>query len=561
MMRRRFMFAIVIGATLALAGCSGIPTNGQVQRSDVTVEPPAADIEFLPSGPTKGDSQEGILRGFIDAASSPQNDFAVARQFLSPVFAPDWDPNASVTVDDGARDFLVIGDASMTIRTGAKANVDASGNYTAFDSKVPTTRDYTFVLEDGEWRIASAPQGVLLESFTFEQVFGQHVLYFFDPTYTLLVPDLRYFPSRASTPTRIMKALLAGPSPWLGESGAVVSAFPVGTQLVADTVPITGTSASVDVSAAALETTAETKRRMLRQAAASLGSLSSIFTVQLSIEGVPQDISAASEDAANGYPQVDSRPLVISNGRMGYLQSSGSLDELPRVADAVASYTPWSAAYSGVHRAAVINTDDGLYLVRSTGSTALVDGRNDLAPGVFDYYGYIWSVPRTQAHDLFASTISGVKRIVTTPWPDDGKVVSMSLSRDGTRVAAVIESLTGSSLYVSGITRDGQNGPVSVGSPLILPISAGVATSAVWVDSLTVGVLTTQADSNALVTLYSIGGASRTVTPGSPGVSMSAANGLTELFTRSSDGNLYNYRAGGAWRIAATGISVLAQVQ
>lgn len=560
-MRRKALVAVLVSVALVLTGCSGIPTNGQVQRSDVTVEPPAAEIEFLPSSPIKGDSQEGILRGFIDAASSPQNDFAVARQFLSLTFGVEWDPNASVTIDDGARDFVVTSDTTMTINTDVSANVDATGGYSERDSNQEASLDFTFVNEEGEWRIASAPPGVLLERNTFDQVFGQQVLYFFDPTFTLLVPDVRFFPTRASTPTRIMKALLAGPSPWLGQSGAVVSAFPPGTQLVADTVPITGTSASVDVSAPALDTSSETKRRMLRQAAASLAKLSSIFTVQLSIEGVPQDISAQSDDAAESYPQVDPRPLVISNGRMGYLQSTGSLDEIPRVSDAVATYTPWAAAYSGVHRAATVNTKDGLYLVRSSGSTALVDARDNLAPGVFDYYGYIWSVPRELPHELFASTIGGVKRFVSTPWPDDGRVVSLALSRDGARVAALVESVVGTKLYVSGITRDAQNGPVAVGSPLVLPVTGDVATSAVWVDALTVGVLSTQSETTSLLTLNVVGGSSRAVTPGSVGLNLTSANGISQLFMGAGDGNLFAYRSGGAWRGVATGVSVLAQVQ
>ena len=561
-MRRTPAFVALIAATaIFLAGCTGIPTTGQVQRSDVEVEPPAAEIEFVPASPVPGDSQEGILRGFIDAASSPQNDFAVARQFLSSTFAPEWDPNASVTVDNGSREFLITSDVSMSIRTDIDATVTATGNYTDFDSRLPTTLDFGFSLEDGEWRIASAPPGVVLERFTFDQIFAEHALYFFDPAFSQLVPDVRYFASRASTPTRIMKALLAGPSAWLAEGNAVVSAYPPGTQLVADTVPITGTTASVDVTAPALDTTSETKRRMLRQAAASLGSLSSIFTVQLSIEGVPQDISAQADEATDGYPQVSPLPLVFANGRFGYLQPDGSLNEISRISEAVASFAPSAAAYSDRHRAATVNTDDGLYLVRSSGSTALVDSRADLVAGVFDYFGYVWSVPRTQPNALFASTISGVKRIVTTPWPEDSQVVSMSLSREGTRIAAVIKSGSDTSLYVSGIARDGRNGPIDVGSPLVFGLPDGTSLSAVWVDSSTVGVLATQSDNTSLVSLIVVGGSTRTVRPGTQGLSLSAGNSLRELVMRAPDGTLFGYRAGGAWSAIGSGVGVLAQVQ
>lgn len=558
---RAASLALVAICALVVSGCTGIPTSGGVQRSDVVVEPPAADIEFLPASPVPGASPEAILRGFIDAASSPQNDYAVAREFLVTTLNEEWDPNARVIVDNGAREYVVTSDGTMTLVTQSQSWVDARGNYTERDTSDRVSLTYSFEQEDGEWRIATAPEGVLLERYTFDQVFGQHALYFFDPTFSLLVPDLRYFPSRASTPTRIMKALLAGPSDWLASAGAVVTAFPPETQLVAETVPITGTSASVDITGNALDSTLEQKRLMLRQAAASLSSLSSIFTVQLSIAGVPQDVSAQSEEVAKGYPQVDARPLVIADSKFGYLASSGVIEEIPRIGPVVSTMTPRAAAFSDVHNAAAVNTDDGLMIVRSSGTTGLIDGRGDLTPAVFDYYGYVWSVPRGEPTDLIATTISGVKRFVENPWPSDGRIVSISISRDGTRIAALIEYGGATKLLVSGISRDGQNGPVAVGEPLLISVTPGTSTSAVWADSLTVAVLTTLGDGRASLTLDTIGGDTRPVTPSAPGVTLAAGNGVSELYMRSSENGLFGYRGTGVWPTLATNVQVQVQVQ
>ena len=553
--------SMAVAGVLALCACSGIPTSGAVQRSDVTVEPPAADIEFLPASPVPGASPEQILRGFIDAASSPQNDYAVAREFLSPTLSTDWKPNARVIVDGGSRDYVVTSDGTITLVTQSQAVVDERGDYSERDTPDRVSLTYSFVQENGEWRIASAPEGVLLERYTFDQIFGQHALYFFDPTFTLLVPDVRYFPSRASTPTRIMKALLAGPSPWLASSGAVVTAFPEDTQLVAETVPITGTSASVDITGNALNSTLEQKRLMLRQAAASLSSLSSIFTVQLSIAGVPQDISAQSEDVQKGYPQVNARPLVIADTKFGYLAPSGVIEEIPEISPVVSTFTPWSAAYSDVHNAAALNVDEGVMLVRSTGSATLIDARSDLAPAVFDYYGFVWSVPRDKPRDLLATTTSGVKRLVENVWPADGRVVAMSISRDGARIAALLETGGVTKLLVSGISRDGQNGPVAVGEPLILSVKSGNSTSAVWVDPLTVGVLTTLGDGRSALSLNTIGGGVRPITPSSSGVSLSAGNSVSEVYMRSAENELFSYRGSGTWPMVARNVQVQVQVQ
>jgi hypothetical protein len=358
-----------------------------------------------------------------------------------------------------------------------------------------------------------------------------------------------------------MKALLAGPSPWLASSGAVVTAFPEDTQLVAETVPITGTSASVDITGNALNSTLEQKRLMLRQAAASLSSLSSIFTVQLSIAGVPQDISAQSEDVQKGYPQVNARPLVIADTKFGYLAPSGVIEEIPEISPVVSTFTPWSAAYSDVHNAAALNVDEGVMLVRSTGSATLIDARSDLAPAVFDYYGFVWSVPRDKPRDLLATTTSGVKRLVENVWPADGRVVSMSISRDGARIAALLETGGVTKLLVSGISRDGQNGPVAVGEPLILSVKSGNSTSAVWVDPLTVGVLTTLGDGRSALSLNTIGGGVRPITPSSSGVSLSAGNSVSEVYMRSAENELFSYRGSGTWPMVARNVQVQVQVQ
>jgi hypothetical protein len=119
----------------------------------------------------------------------------------------------------------------------------------------------------------------------------------------------------------------------------------------------------------------------------------------------------------------------------------------------------------------------------------------------------------------------------------------------------------GTKLYISGITRDAQNGPVAVGSPLVLPVTGDVATSAVWVDALTGGILTTQSEITSLITLNVVGGSARSVSPGAAGLNLASANGIDQFFMRSGDGSLLSYRPGGAWRPVATGVSVQAQVQ
>jgi hypothetical protein len=193
-----------------------------------------------------------ILRGFIEAASSPQNDFAIARQFLTPEASETWNPSAMTLVDSGVRPSRELSGETIRIGIDASAVLDAEGRFTQQQTPVQADMTYAFEQRAGQWRISNLPPGIVIDRNTFLQVFRQTTLYFLSPDSRRLVPDVRWFPSRASTTTRIVKALLAGPSAWLSSTGAAISAFPAGTRLVADAVPVQNGVAVVDLDAESL---------------------------------------------------------------------------------------------------------------------------------------------------------------------------------------------------------------------------------------------------------------------------------------------------------------------
>lgn len=230
--------AAVALLALSLVGCAAIPRDGEVGVGRPDTVPQDLQYDFLPSGPAEGASQLDILTGFIEAASSPQNNYKIAREFLST--GADWKPTEHVSVDEGQRSSTAQSASTLSLTIVPVAEVDATGVYTEVASTAALTLGYSFVQENGQWRISAPPSGVVIDRTTFEQVFSTHVLYFYDPSYRYLVPDLRWFASRAdsSTSTIIVTELLRGPNPWLRQSAAVVSAFPSGTALAAETVPV-----------------------------------------------------------------------------------------------------------------------------------------------------------------------------------------------------------------------------------------------------------------------------------------------------------------------------------
>ena len=115
----------------------------------------------------------------------------------------------------------------VTISSGA--SIDEKGQY---QTSIPSNAfDLTFGLvknDDGQWRISSAPNGTVLSPDRFASIFERYELYFYDPSYQYLVPDLRWFRSDSGAPSTVVDALLAGPSSRLGQ-GSLLSAFPKDT--------------------------------------------------------------------------------------------------------------------------------------------------------------------------------------------------------------------------------------------------------------------------------------------------------------------------------------------
>lgn len=148
------------------------------------------------------------------------------------------EPDASVTLDDpSTRTFTQVTDTAIEVGIVPRATVDSLGVYSERSGEGQAKLDYSFTKVDGEWRITSAPDGIVLEQSLFETVFDEHALQFFDPQWSTFVPDLRWFPSGSSTATRVVTALLDGPSAWLAQS--VTTAFPDGTKLARSSVPVT----------------------------------------------------------------------------------------------------------------------------------------------------------------------------------------------------------------------------------------------------------------------------------------------------------------------------------
>ncbi|MEY4532243.1 MAG: hypothetical protein RI926_12 [Actinomycetota bacterium] len=559
-MSKALVASVALVALFVLTACSGIPRAGGVNQGSAVVPVENDAIEFLPSGPLPDASQELILRGFIEAASSPVSDFAIARQFLTPEFATQWDATTSVNVDAGLRTVTQVGQEQGQLTYNLNALVDALGNYSDVVPVLTVTNEYSFQQVDGQWRISAAPNGVVMDRFTFDQVYQEHPLYFFDSTNSVLIPDVRFFPAGASESTRITKALLAGPSGWLAANGAARTAFPEGTALVADTVPVTKGTATVDLNSAALSADPTVIRQMKQQLSASLQSVESINTVTMLVDGATlSNAISSSVDTVLPKP-VDSRPLVLTDTAFGYWTGS-TVETTPQLSSVILAEQPTAIATNNGNNVAAVLTGAGASFIRN-GNAQLVDTRADLIAPALDSFGYIWSVPASQPEKLFVISTDGKQVQLEVPWTTADSILSLSVSRDGSRVLALFETDGEYKFVVSALVRGEKSLPVQLGSPVTLSLAPGTPVAAAWVDTTTV--VSVSATGTAYnVRAQVIGGQAADlaqITSGTP-VSVVGANTIAGIRILTAEGNVLSQRSSAQWLTAVPGVKVLAVQQ
>ncbi|KHK98902.1 hypothetical protein LK09_08595 [Microbacterium mangrovi] len=544
------LVAVLLGA---LTACAGLPTSGPVQEGlpPGAVAPP--DFTFTPQKPQTGASPEQIVQGFIDAGSGPQDNWATARLYLAPILKNKWDPRASVTIDDRSqRRYASPSNNQVTLTASPTAGVDATGAYTPSEGG-QTPLPFTLVKVDGQWRISKAPNGVVLGADQFGSVYRQYELMYFDPTWKYLVPDVRWFPATNAV-TQIAKELIDGkPSPWL--AGSIASAFPDNVALDPPSVAVDSGAAKVPLSGGALAAQQTTLDRMQTQLEASLKT-AGVSEVAMTAGGT----TLAAHAVSTASTAIRAQPFVQTGKGVGYLQSNGTgVDQIPGLSPAIAHTGPTAMQISADQTTAAVRDRSGaVQRVPAKGQALLLDHRSGLvAPGI-DPQGYIWSAPASAPAAVHAYNPAGRQISVAGAWPEASHLTAMSVSRDGTRLAAIVTVGGQPQVEVAGIVRGTDGAPQSLGQPMLLGTLPGNGIDLTWLDDTTVGVVAH--DSAGLTVVAQTIGGPATGTAGPSGAATIAGSTGTVVRVRSADGTLYNQR-GSNWELAAAGITVLGTVQ
>ena len=499
----KFTYLVVAGLVMvALSGCVGVPLSGVVESGPIIDEQLDPKFEIVAEGPVAGSTQEQILADFMNAVRAPTRDYSVAREFLTREMSESWKPAASATVRE--RDKLpiispVLEEDSLTYIFSAQAVIDERGVYSELRSPASQTLTFDFERQDGEWRIASAPPGVVLSNNGFEVSFEQQVLYYFDPSFAYLIPDVRWFPARQSSQSRAVQALLSADSPWL-QQGVVLTAFPAATTL-GNASSLTSGRAVVDLSSEALSANTVARERMRQQLAATLHTP----IVVLTVDGRELQSSHSGQSAAVIEPG-SSGPLVVGTASEFGFNTSDGLSEINELSAVVTESGATSAVLSADRLSVAYRAGDGAAYFASVGLTPrIVDDRPGLAAPSLDPFRFVWSAQRSSAATLSTFEVDGTEHPVQSSLPADSTIVSLDVSRDGTRLLVYLSTPAAPQLLVYGIVRQQGNVPVQLVEPTALPARPGAPIDAAWVGSSTVATLSANDDSVA-ATAFSLGG-------------------------------------------------------
>ncbi|MFS0852476.1 GerMN domain-containing protein [Microbacterium sp. 179-I 3D4 NHS] len=555
--------AVVAIGALALSACTGLPTSGDVNVGLELGESPD-DTDFLPlaSGPAPGADPQEIVEGFMEAAITPADNWEIARRFLTPEMQRSWRPGTGVAVDVSALDRTVASSvgqetveeaetAEVQVLLDQVASVDESGEY----SPSPGPSNLAFAVErepDGEWRISQAPDGTVIDQERFSRVFEGYPLQYFDSTWSRLVPDVRWFPRRASIATTVAQALIGGaPSEWL--EPAVQSAFPADVQLAQDAVPINSSQvAEVALTRAASTLDQTTLGRMRTQLQETLRAAGvRISQVRFVVDGRALDAPLA--DTVEPTPETG--PLILAADAFGAIVGDeitpldGISEEILGIADPIASID----VAADDSRAAVQLADGRVYLA-ADGRLDELDTPPSVVPPSLDPYGYTWTVPAGEPAALQAWEPDVSPRQIAGAWPNASSVLRLRVSGDGARVAAVVAVGGQQWIVVAAIVRDETGVPVELGPLKQLTQIEGDVEGLAWVGDYRLSVLADPSSPDLLTQM--VGGVGFVET--APTGSTSLAGARTAAGTRILAGGSLYAHAGSAWREVATDVRVLA---
>ncbi|HSE09413.1 MAG TPA: LpqB family beta-propeller domain-containing protein [Nocardioidaceae bacterium] len=571
-MSRLRRLGLLLAAAALLGGCVSLPETGTVNTrpGEEQVDQGVGSFDYTPPGPRPGSPPQTIVEDFLLAMQASPQSTTVARKFLTDEARAGWFPEKTTLVY-GSK-VITGGRQTFQVSLETTVQLDDRGTWLG-EVGGEDGVDYTLELvrERGEWRIANPPDALIITRSHFETRYQQYFVYFFDPTAQVLVPEPTYQPRGEQAATLLVRRLLRGPHPRL--EGVVRSFIPGGTEYVLS-VPVSPQGvAEVELNDQLLSLDPDSRQLALAQLAWTLRQVQGLESMRITVEGSPLDIpGSGSPQSVSSWAEFDpsihwaSQELFgIRDGQIVAL-AQGSDDVVGRFGGQEYALRDIAADLAGERVAAV--SEDGTTVILaprgrspadppSADATRVVYAKGtDVLQPSWDVFGEVWVMDRTRRGASVGVVREGAVTFVEAPGLQGKDVSSFVVSRDGTRLVAVVEERSGDRLMIARVVR-GKNGRVQrLTRAVDLPLAQGGVDEIrdlAWRTPGSLAVLTGPTPESSQVLLALVDGSTaladvdttaelfrrravRLVASPTPGASMLLGGPEGELFELGSDG-------------------------
>lgn len=463
---RRTWPALALCLVLPLTGCLSMPQDGPVVETGSegdADDQPATYID--PPSPTPGDSPADIVDGFLEAMTATPIQTNDAKEFLATEQQAAWTPGSrTITYAEALQPR---GSSPVNVKLVGAQYLDGRGSFQGRLPKGAGNLSFPMVREDGEWRIAEAPDALIVPETWFELRFQPALLYFFDPSARILVPEPVFVPMGDQFATALVDSLLRGPGPRLESVSRTFIPpglrFDLSVQVTEDGVAelaLAGYSGQLNPQASQL---------MLSQLAWTLRQEPTIKSVRVTLGGQPVILSGGvSQISVQEGAEFD--PTSIQASSLLYGLSDGRL--VAGAPDALAPVDgPMGTSDLGISSIAVnlnASTVAGVGLLRDRVLTTsvrggqdqpvreIVSGAQNLLRPAWDFSDRLWLVDATSEGARVSYVVGNRPSALNVPGISGERVTRFLMSRDGSRLVAVVRRPQGDILLSSRIEHDGQ---------------------------------------------------------------------------------------------------------
>jgi hypothetical protein len=485
--RRRTTRACGVLAAVTFAGllssCVRVPENGPVvvakeQALTNPLEGPYSD----PRPPQPHSTPGQIVTGFLNAMTAVPLQTQAARQFLTAHGKDDWQPKHGMVVYGDSSPPR--GSSSVSVNLRGAHRIDGRNMWRGAVARAGQRMHFPMKLENGEWRINRAPNALLVPQVWFEQHFATVPIYFFDPSGRILVPEPVHVPSGEQFTTALVRSLVLGPARSL--AGTTRSYIPTGLT--------SGLSVAVQNDGVADITlrgpdpgplSERTTRRILAQFAGTLAQAPGIRSFRVTIAGNRlSDGSGATVFQVGAPDRYD--PTVSLGSALVYALRRGVL--VSGQAKALTKLDgPFGTTDQGIESFAV--SLDGAQVAATTPDTLIVgpvqgsgaahtvlDSAGPLLRPSWDFAGRLWDIAATPGGAVVDVVTDGKRHRVRVPGVTGHDVRRFLVSRDGSRLVAVLRGHSADRIVVSRLRYATQGQVVGATHAQPVPWQAGGST-------------------------------------------------------------------------------------